>query len=518
MGKGSWTHRLRAVFGPAIVASVLVSACSAPAPTPPPAAEQTAQAGQTAAALSPTAPADGAQIVGGRLVARAQAVPAFVVDLSFELSGVIKEVLVSEGEAVVAGQPIARLDGAEVELDLEDAQARLRAARAEYEKLVAGATPEQVQRAQTQLDRARASLRARRGEVGPADFEAARRDLEEARLSLASLLDGPDPEDIEIAKAQLEEADAELEAAKARLASDKVVNENLIAVAANNVRETQAAWDEIYWENAPGRESGELDPDDAEREAQAKRDMDDAQTLLENRRIIYEEMRQLELANIASGEAKVRVATLRLQDVQGSIDDEDIAAARANLASAEARIARLEGEQRAGELQAAEAQLAEAEANMAILMADPRTEDLALAEVTVERAEVGLKQAQLNLQRLAITAPNAGTITQLNLTEGEVIEARKPLVQLADLANWRLETDSLSELNVVYIREGDTAKITFFALPGVELSGQVVQIMAEGTSDRNAAVTYRATIVPDSWDPRLRWNMSASVAITPAQP
>lgn len=516
MGNLAW-NKLGATAALALLASMLLGACSVPAATTTQ-PEQTAQAEATAVVLEPTPPADGAQIIGGRLVVRAQAVPESVVDLGFELSGVVKEVLVQEGEPVTKGQPIARLDSAGAALEVEDAQARLRAAKAEYERLIAGATPEMVQRAQAQIDRARASLRARQGEVTSADREAASTNLEHARLYLERLLAGPQAEDVQSAQAELDQARAELEAARSRLAADKTINEGLIEVAANNVRENQATYNRIYWENAAARASGDLEPEAAAREEQARRDVDDAQTLLENRRVSYEAVRQLELANIAAGEANVRAAELRVADVQKSIKPDDIARARSELAAAEARVTKLDGDNRAGELAASQAQLAEAEANFAALLADPRTEDLALAEVAVQRAEVALKQTQLNLQRLAILAPRAGTITQLNIVEGEVVEARTALVQLADLSSWRLETDSLSELNVVYIREGDTAKISFFALPSLEIIGKVVQIKAEGTSDRNTSVTYRANIVPESWDPRLRWNMSASVEIIPAQP
>lgn len=516
MGKHA-RNRLHATLGTTLLACGLLGACSAPAPSPI-TPEQTAQAVAPTAAAAPTVGAESAQIIGGRLVVRARAVPEYVVDLGFELSGVVKEVLVREGDQVAAGQPIARLDNAEAQLNVEDAEARLRAARAEQEKLLTGATPEQMQRANSQLERARAVFRASQGEVTPADIESARTNLEQARLRFERLEAGPDPEELQNAQVRLEQARAELEAARARFAADKTINEGLVEIAANFVREKQAAYSEIYWANASGRAGGDLDPQAAEREEQAKRDLEDAQTLLENRRVAYEEMRQVEEANITAEEANVRAAELRVQSIQTSIKPEDLAKARSELAAAEARVAKLEGDKRAGELAVAKAQLAEAEANMAVLMADPRTEDLAMAEVAVQRAEVALKQTKLNLEQLTLKAPRAGTITQLKMAEGQVVDARTVIAQLADLSSWRIETDSLSELNVVYIREGDTAKISFYALPSLEITGKVTQIQAEGASDRNTAVTYLATIVPNNWDPRLRWNMSASVEIIPAQP
>jgi HlyD family secretion protein len=91
-----------------------------------------------------------------------------------------------------------------------------------------------------------------------------------------------------------------------------------------------------------------------------------------------------------------------------------------------------------------------------------------------------------------------------------------PLVRLADLSGWRVETTDLTELSVVRIKGGDRAIITFDALPGVEIPGTVTRINALG-ENRRGDITYTAVITPDEQDARLRWNMTASVMIVPAE-
>ncbi len=54
-------------------------------------------------------------------------------DLSFGTTGTVAEVLVDEGDAVVKGQTLARLDAQSLELGVEMAMARYKAALAEYE-------------------------------------------------------------------------------------------------------------------------------------------------------------------------------------------------------------------------------------------------------------------------------------------------------------------------------------------------------------------------------------------------
>jgi HlyD family secretion protein len=46
--------------------------------------------------------------------------------------------------------------------------------------------------------------------------------------------------------------------------------------------------------------------------------------------------------------------------------------------------------------------------------------------------------------------------------------------------------------------------------------GVVSAILPRGV-DRFGDMTYTVTVTPDSWDERLRWNMSASVAIEPTR-
>lgn len=83
---------------------------------------------------------------------------------------------------------------------------------------------------------------------------------------------------------------------------------------------------------------------------------------------------------------------------------------------------------------------------------------------------------------------------------------------LADVARWKIETSNLNERNVVRFRIGSPAQITIDAIPDIILTGNVTTIQPRGI-DQYGDITYTVTIAPNSWDERLRWNMSASVTI-----
>jgi HlyD family secretion protein len=89
-----------------------------------------------------------------------------------------------------------------------------------------------------------------------------------------------------------------------------------------------------------------------------------------------------------------------------------------------------------------------------------------------------------------------------------------PVVQLADVSNWQIETDDLTELSIVRVSVGDAVAITFDAIPDLELAGKVVRIKSFG-ENKQGDITYTVIIQPNQQDERLRWNMTASVAIEP---
>jgi HlyD family secretion protein len=80
------------------------------------------------------------------------------VDLAFNASGRIAQVLVREGDRVKAGQVLASLDTKRLQLTLAQIEAQTNAQRQVLARLLAGSRPEEVREARAQTDAARASL------------------------------------------------------------------------------------------------------------------------------------------------------------------------------------------------------------------------------------------------------------------------------------------------------------------------------------------------------------------------
>ena len=166
-----------------------------------------------------------------------------------------------------------------------------------------------------------------------------------------------------------------------------------------------------------------------------------------------------------------------------------------------------------GKLQVAQANLDQAKSDQAKLNTDGlNPDDLAVAEANLANADAQAAAAQSALNDLTLKAPFDGTVITNNLKVGETAApGAVAQVVLANTTDWQVETTDLTELNINNVRESDPVKVTFDALPGLELTGKVLRIQSLG-QNKQGDITYKVTIKLDKQDDRLRWNMTALVA------
>ncbi|NCC37656.1 MAG: HlyD family efflux transporter periplasmic adaptor subunit, partial [Chloroflexia bacterium] len=210
--------------------------------------------------------------------------------------------------------------------------------------------------------------------------------------------------------------------------------------------------------------------------------------------------------------AQLRELEARRDRLLAGAENDQIASARARVSAAQARLAHLTGTARAGELEAAQAGVEQAEAGLQQVLADPATPAVASAEARVRASQASLRLAELALAKATLTAPFAATVVTINLEPGAQPSATSPAFVLADLTAWKIETSDLTELDIVAVREGDTVTLSFDALPELNLVGVISQIEAMGKTYQGDVI-YTVTIVPQTWDPRLRWNMTATMTL-----
>ncbi len=87
-----------------------------------------------------------------------QVVSSTDLDLSFQSSGVVKQINVAEGDKVSAGETLAVLDQSGALANLQSAQAALASAQANYDKIKAAATPQDIAVSVAAVDSASTTL------------------------------------------------------------------------------------------------------------------------------------------------------------------------------------------------------------------------------------------------------------------------------------------------------------------------------------------------------------------------
>jgi HlyD family secretion protein len=464
-------------------------------PSAAPAAQ--AVSGAPTAVASRAAPAKPA----GQLVVEARVMPARSAELSFSVGGLpVAEVLVREGDAVAQGDPLVRLDTRDLRLEVEEARAQLARARAEYDKLREWTPHADLTAARAQLDEALTRLRQLQARVTPQDVQAAEARLTAAQARLAQLREGPLPAEVERAQAKLAGARAGLERQRASLAAAKEQARRLVEERADDLRRAQ-----LEYSGAEG--------DALERAALA---LEAAESALERARVEYEAARQDEIAGLAIAEAQVAAAEADLALLRSGATPNTLALAEAQIAEAQAELERLRGEEGGGELDEVAAAVSFAQERLAELGGNPSTATVAGLQAAIDQSEVQLRQAELALERATLVAPLDGIVAAVEVAPGETTSAGKPVLVLADHSSWQLETQSVDDLSVVQLREGAPARISFYAIPDLVLTGTVARIKPLGAGVQSQAL-YTVTITPDRWDERLRWNMPAQVLIGPTE-
>ena len=394
-----------------------------------------------------------AQVSRGDLVITASGsgtlVPASEVAIGFRTGGLLAEMLVEVGDHVEAGQVIARVDDADIQDQVAQAEINLQLADLELGDLVQEADPADLAAAQASLASAKANLTALMSPPDDQELLAARENLNSAQEALQDLLDLPDPDEVAIARADL-------------------------SVAEMNVRVAQAAYDQIAWQDNVG----------SSQEAAG----------------LWEATTNYEQAQAEYAEA-----------LEGASDDE-IADARAQIALARAELNALREDPDPDEIVAAEAQIEQAQAELDAVLSGASTKDLDTAELNIAQARLDLESARRELENTVLVAPASGTVTTVEAGAGASV-GTEAIITLADLTVpqvqfWVEETDLMSvapgnAVSIVFEALPD------YSFPGKVISVDPMLVDVDGTP----AVQSYATVDLSAHPIGLLSGMNAEVEV-----
>jgi len=223
-------------------------------------------------------------------------------------------------------------------------------------------------------------------------------------------------------------------------------------------------------------------------------------------------------AKLAAAQQTYDAAVRKLNALEGTGSEVDINVAEADYITAKASLLQAERDLERvldgpdpGEVALLEAQIVKGHRDFDTYSTGPDPDDVALAEARIGNAESQLSAAQATLADLELVAPFDGVISAVHINPSEWVAPGSPVLLIADLEHLQIETTDLGEIDVAQIVVGDTAIVTFDALPDLVLEGTVVSIApkaAEG-SGVNFPVILELSEIPSA----LRWGMTAFIDI-----
>jgi HlyD family secretion protein len=378
-------------------------------------------------------------------------------DLSFGQSGTVKTIDVQVGDRVKAGQLLASLDTADLELQVRNAEVNLKNAQDKLAQTQNPSTAEQISSARAQVAAAQAAYDNTVAGASPADIAAARAGVTSAQAAYDAAVKSAGT-----SNSQLESAAATLEKAQVTL------------------QQAQSAYDKISWRS------------DAAMTSQAA---------------------TLQSATIDFDQAKANYESLAA--TTNSNASSQVAQARSSLEQAKANLAKLQTQVTQADVASAQSTLTQAQNNLATLLAGPDANTLDLAQNAVDQAQIALDQANLALEQAQIVAPFDGIITQVNVQVGQNGGASSAAIQEADLDHLEVVVD-MSEVDVANVKDQQNAQITLDALPDATFQGVVTQVAPAGVVSQGV-VNYPVTVDLTPPLDGVKVGMSANVDIIVAE-
>jgi multidrug resistance efflux pump len=475
----------------------------------------------------------------------------------------------SQGQAR-AGEAAQRsaVDAVRTQSSVADAEATLRRAQADLERIKAGASDADnaaadvvYTQAAASYERAQADLNRALDGANRSDLQAAEQDVanthaaqERAEADLARLRRGADQIDVRTAERDVVAAESELARAKAEQnvlgqpdaaavrsaerdlerAQNAMRDAQMMKVdspAARTARDSAIRAAQADIQTAQDRLEALKAPPKASDVELARNKVQSAQLALDNARDKLEKVKrpatQSELdgasAAVDRTRAAVRSADARLAELKAGPTDAQLAPARAAVESARAALevakvkqAELQRGPSAADVRDAEARVAAAQAAVTRAAAEGRSStgasdndpyDILLQQKNLDqdRAQVDALERELAASRLV--APFSGVVTSINVATGDSAQPGRPAVSMARPGERVVVADLFDKPS--RFAAGQDALVQPDGTEGAQLAGQVLQIAD------NAVGTGKVAYLSVDWgDTPPAFGTPAQVAVT----
>ncbi len=171
-------------------------------------------------------------------------------------------------------------------------------------------------------------------------------------------------------------------------------------------------------------------------------------------------------------------------------------------------------------------QMDEAQANLDLAKATLNNAQIYLAALTggavpadatgsslfkLNQDKLAVQTAQENLDALKLTAPFNGTITQVDAIPNAVVASGTQAFRIDDLSKLVIDVQVV-EIDINHVQVGQSAEITFDAIPNKTYTGNVIKTDLAGTEAQNS-VNFTVTVQLTDADALVKPGMAANVTI-----
>jgi RND family efflux transporter MFP subunit len=393
------------------------------------------------------------------------------ISLSFKNAGRIERIYVEVGEEVKAGNILAKLETVELNIKLQEAKAALSLVRAQLDKLLAGATQEEIKIAQTEVENKQVAL------------DIARQNLEDAYEDALNTLDA-----------------AYLKAYNSQNVADTIQRTYFTAFDQEGIRvkenktkiETAVSQIKSYLDTA------KENPTQENIDSSLFQTKSELSKIFNALKVIRETCEEPNYRNVVSSTNKTSLNTQRT----------NINTASTNIADAQQTITskKLAVDTAEGNLQAAEDDLA-------LAAASPRAEDIDYYQAQVDQAQSQVRILENQIQDANLKSPVSGQITEIKKRVGELVQPslQDAVITFLPADPFEIEVDIYEE-DVVKVKIGNLVDISLVPFPGEIFQGKVISIdpaekLIEGI------VYYKVIITFEEMPEGVKPGMTADIVI-----
>lgn len=417
------------------------------------------------------------------------------IDLSFKYAGRIDEVYVKVGDKVLASQNIAKTDTSQVYIELAQSQAALDIAQADYNKLLAGSSLEEIRVAKADVNNSQVALNNAEQNLKDVqtdakeglsqDYQDAVDDLDDAYLKLDNAY-------IDINYIQIKYfTSSDQEGINFR--DNKDVLERSANNSKNYIDQAKSDYSQLNIDTALSNVKAEL--------SKAKDALLIIRSLAES--VAYRNVVPAASKTIIDNhKSYVNTAYASIIAAIQTISADKITNEN-NINTAQATV------------DSAKAALEKAKEQLSFKEAGPTQENIDLYFARVKQAEAQVFLSQNKTQEAVLKSPASGQITDIYKRRGEVVQASEPVLGFLTQGPLQVEADIYEE-DIVYVDNGDLVKIILPAFPNDELKGRVILVdPAEKIID--GVVYYQVDIIFEDAKEGIKPGMTADIVIDAAK-